>query len=1114
MLGVALTRRKMKLLNVELVLERDKDFHRAEHKTEVLQETDDKFDEGYAIVSHRWGPDGTEVSYEQMTGLMKMEEQEREQVRQRDGYHKIIRSCEQAREDGYQWLWIDTCCIDKRSSTELSEAINSMYRWYQDAGVCYAYLNDVDEPAMPTKQNDSKFAQSNGWPEWFSRGWTLQELIAPKQVKFFNKDWVYIGNKRDLGFILHGITRIPRVVLRDGLAAKRLSVAQIMSWAADRETKRVEDRAYSLMGLFGVNMPMLYGEGGKAFQRLQLEIIRVSDDHSLFAWDPLVPRTGSVLAENPDDFRDCGHIEKVEPDKFGDALVEYIEWKTLGNPWYIRHNFRKISTNPAYRFRLARLRRLVRAFHQPFRAFTVSYAGIEVCLPVIPIPGSPPHLRVILACTDGLLLITIDLVLSGSGYNRAPRRYDAVIKTFPVFKTLHLDHHQDVNSNRREFTLDDKHASYHNFTRRATHPPKFTGDTVALSSLIEDLVVVVYANNDTGSCFAVGLGYYLSSGWVHVICDEPFPTQEAGWADFAESTHRRMWIAQAEHAQNMDKQRNPYATESDYFIKHAHLPQSTFAARVVWGRWEMDNFKVMVDVEQCPGCCVGPHEITRTSIVNFSGPDTPGLMGVVHVHVEEYFLELDGWQTRFLECSGQQFKLGDYGDYSNGKLARIGNIFDDMRVAGVDVEEPTYCAVTSCTPGFAKKIDWMKNRDDLVVAYPILKEENLVLHQPRGVFLPANEHFLLLLKDLSIHLAEKLLVIATVQCSDFYEVDEDGKRKDSGDALAPDRVNQSPEAVTSTPLCIIATPQVWKRTKPCGSRRGEFKRIREHFFSLVNMREHTRIKPCYKFVKKHQAIKFFSNIFGLKYLTNYIGKITFFTRFPSEMGTGPRSDVLHTGATEEDVLRVPPPKLSYTDSLMRHNLLKGGQQSTATKLDPRLEVALPLWRRRCKSFTERFDARHRYADERQRVEGEMKSIWRTLGADLLKHIMTTLYDTCREHDSSEATRPISSMEYNREPDSPSMIQHIKELQVKLNATKDEDEQRALEEDVTGKILWLFWCGICAEVDQLLPKVTDFIREEGNLEVGGITWVNIIMIAIHRVYDIFIGLFHQQFEDHA
>ncbi|KAI5985033.1 heterokaryon incompatibility protein-domain-containing protein, partial [Pisolithus albus] len=234
----------------------------------------------YAILSHRWG---VEVGYEEMIGLLNMEERKRDKVRQRPGYQKIIESCKQAKRDGYKWLWVDTCCIDKRSSAELSEAINSMYRWYQNAQVCYVYLNDVDQSTFPTKQDD-KFAQSDGWPEWFVRGWTLQELIAPDEVEFFNKDWVHVGNKWQLAPTLEKITGILREVLTGGLAGKELSVAQIMSWAANRKTTREEDRAYSLMGLFGVNMPMLYGEGKKAFQRLQVEIIRISSDHSIFAW--------------------------------------------------------------------------------------------------------------------------------------------------------------------------------------------------------------------------------------------------------------------------------------------------------------------------------------------------------------------------------------------------------------------------------------------------------------------------------------------------------------------------------------------------------------------------------------------------------------------------------------------------------------------------------------------------------------------------------------------------------------------------------------------------------------------------------------------------------------
>ncbi|KIK19990.1 hypothetical protein PISMIDRAFT_106659, partial [Pisolithus microcarpus 441] len=270
----------MKLLDVEAVLGRETDIQQADPEREILKELDDKTT-SYAILSHRWG---AEVSYKEMTRLMKMEERKRDEVRQRAGYQKIIKSCERAKKDGYAWLWVDTCCIDKRSSSELSEAINSMYRWYRNAQVCYAYLNDVGESAFPTKKDDKKFAESNGWPEWFVRGWTLQELIAPQEVKFFNKDWVHIGNKQQLAPTLARITGIPSNVLTIGLARRRFSVAQIMFWAAERKTTRVEDRAYSLLGLFGVNMPMLYGEGKKAFRRLQLEIIREYSDQSIFAW--------------------------------------------------------------------------------------------------------------------------------------------------------------------------------------------------------------------------------------------------------------------------------------------------------------------------------------------------------------------------------------------------------------------------------------------------------------------------------------------------------------------------------------------------------------------------------------------------------------------------------------------------------------------------------------------------------------------------------------------------------------------------------------------------------------------------------------------------------------
>ncbi|KAI6110359.1 heterokaryon incompatibility protein-domain-containing protein, partial [Pisolithus thermaeus] len=270
----------MWLLDVEAILDRENDIRGFDAEIEVLKRHNDK-STSYAILSHRWG---TEVTYDEITGLTAMKPRKRDSVRERDDYQKIIKSCEQAKQDGYKWMWIDTCCIDKRSSAELSEAINSMYRRYRNAQKCYVYLNDVVESIFPTEQDFSRFGKSNV----VLSGWTLQELIAPTEVESFNNSWVSIGTKRDLTSSLEIITRIPEMVLKYEQVLRSTSrcpsVAHIMSWAAHRKTSRMEDRAYSLMGLFGVNMPMLYGEGSKAFQRLQREIIRTSSDYSIFAW--------------------------------------------------------------------------------------------------------------------------------------------------------------------------------------------------------------------------------------------------------------------------------------------------------------------------------------------------------------------------------------------------------------------------------------------------------------------------------------------------------------------------------------------------------------------------------------------------------------------------------------------------------------------------------------------------------------------------------------------------------------------------------------------------------------------------------------------------------------
>ncbi|KIK19996.1 hypothetical protein PISMIDRAFT_13326 [Pisolithus microcarpus 441] len=736
---------------------------------------------------------------------------------------------------------------------------------------------------------------------------------------------------------------------------------------------------------------MLYGEGKKAFQRLQLEIIRISSDQSVFAWNPRIPRSGSVLAEDPSDFRGCGYIKKVEPDEYGDRLTAYIELERLGHPWHNQRNFWKIATDLIHPCRLAWLRWRARTLSQQLRTFTVSNAGIQVCLPVILLPDSPSHCRAILACGYGQSLITIDLVSSGASFDRIPRIH-TIPKTYPELKTFCLAHHQDANEKCRQFILDDKHASHYGFGRYATYPREFSGDAVTLSSLTGDLTVVVYANSDAGSYFAVGLGYHLGQAWVHVGYDRGFPTEEENRTNFGRRAYHRMWKARAKHARDLAEHRPQAPHYGNCSVKHVHLPRSIWAAKVVWGVWG-DDFKVMVDVVDCPGCCDGPYRMT-TTLNDPSGLDMPGLMKMVSC---SYQLELDKEVTQFDDCSGHQCALGDYGDYSHGNLVRTGNIFEDMRAAGTDREHSidfsTVFRISS-----PRLMAWMLNEDDVVFAYVDSSKRYLALHQPRAFSLPANERVSLLLKVSSARLAGKHLVTAIVRCSDFYMVDEDGKRTNSGDDSAPANGNHSTEARILTPLCIITSPQVWRRELRYERRMERFRSIREHFGAMVDAvhyfttlgHRHTGNEQFDKSASKQKedaAIEFFLDLFGLKYLENYIGKITFFVRFPSTMETS-AVDVQSAGAVEVDGLRARLLKLSCASSLMGYNPFRGSRQFTAAESDPRLQTVLPLLHRRCQTLCAQVDAPRRYAHERRRIEGETKSISQTLGADLFAHIRT------------------------------------------------------------------------------------------------------------------------------
>lgn len=259
----------------------------------------------YAILSHTWETE--EVTFDHIQNL--------DECKNMIGFKKIQYACKQAASENLRYVWIDTCCIDKSSSSELSEAINTMFRWYMDAANCYVYLVDVEK-------GESEFTESR----WWTRAWTLQELLAPKQVHFFDSTWNALGTKQGWLLEISIRTKIAHTVLLNPDNIARCSIAQRMSWASGRDATRIEDTAYSLLGLFNINMSLIYGEGQRAFLRLQEEILKTSQDQSIFAWG----YTNSVLehtvlnnkvrtvesrygafAYSPDDFSNSARVKPM-----------------------------------------------------------------------------------------------------------------------------------------------------------------------------------------------------------------------------------------------------------------------------------------------------------------------------------------------------------------------------------------------------------------------------------------------------------------------------------------------------------------------------------------------------------------------------------------------------------------------------------------------------------------------------------------------------------------------------------------------------------------------------------------------------------------------------------
>ena len=242
----------------------------------------------YAILSHTWEADNEEVTFKDLvegTGKTKA------------GYKKIRFCTTRAASDGLQYSWVDTCCIDKSSSAELSEAINSMFRWYYNAAECYVYLSDVSIGGSTRNDLSTQRIWKPAFQHsrWFTRGWTLQELVAPTSVKFFSKESEQLGNKSSLMQDIHEITGIAVRALQ-GSPLSQFSVNERMSWATRRETKREEDAAYSLLGIFDVHMPLIYGEGRrKAFIRLLKEIKESpNNDLPVFPPTPATQHSGDL----------------------------------------------------------------------------------------------------------------------------------------------------------------------------------------------------------------------------------------------------------------------------------------------------------------------------------------------------------------------------------------------------------------------------------------------------------------------------------------------------------------------------------------------------------------------------------------------------------------------------------------------------------------------------------------------------------------------------------------------------------------------------------------------------------------------------------------------------
>ena len=384
-------------------------------RTGEFQLVEDPRQEHYAILSHVWAKPGDpgvyveEQTFQEILQVQKLEASRRKNTLPSKFSDKLRRFCEAALKDGFELGWVDTCCIDKTSSSELSEAINSMYSWYGYSGACYAFLRDVDSPTLDPKWR-AAFTES----KWFRRGWTLQELIAPRIVIFVSNGWEMLGSKHSLAACISSVTNIDIKVLTFEAPLEEIPIARRMAWAQSRETSRLEDEAYCLMGIFGVGMQTNYGEGRYAFIRLQEAILLQSPDQTIFAWGRFLDEPLTFLPSNSSSTP--ADSQPLNPD-----------YNTVVEPSFLKQYLLAPSPkefDPSRSLNVVRLSRevfqqrlgipIAEDLYQVFEITPGPY-GLKTHFPLLPVRSSDKHLTsathcAILACEDpdkGLLALLL-----------------------------------------------------------------------------------------------------------------------------------------------------------------------------------------------------------------------------------------------------------------------------------------------------------------------------------------------------------------------------------------------------------------------------------------------------------------------------------------------------------------------------------------------------------------------------------------------------------------------------------------------------------------------------------------------------------------------------------